>query len=438
MKKLLKLKRRGTAMPLAVVAIILLLAMGVGLLNLGFNGRIYSLRTASDIAARCAADAGLATALFEMNQKLQVKPYKEGTLPQAIDVMLPYSDEVCSYQVTGDLAGGYVITSLGQSGQAQRAVRATIGLQGAFMHAILTKRTLTLKPGTTIDGYNSGDLEDKDVDISIGSQSTADSSIILNTGVTVNGDVFIAGGDIDTVIKDLGATVTGSKYISAQEPLPTVMAPELTAKPAIDVTGQTVTLKPENSGTYPEIYLRQLVVTEGKGAKEVTTTTPSILEVTGGNVVLHLTGDIQLENSCEIVVREGSSLTIYTDGNIHCRNGSSINMEVPPEQAETLQIYTTGQGVQLLDIKAKSDFTGVIYAPNADVDIYAKGDAYGAIVANDFEYKAGGNFYYDEALQKKDTVNDEAVQFVVTRWHESPSGLSVSDLKCEPVTLPGQ
>ena len=66
MKKLLQSKRCGSAIPLVVVAIIMLLAMGVGLLSLGFNGRIYSLRTSSDIKARCAADAGLTMALFEM------------------------------------------------------------------------------------------------------------------------------------------------------------------------------------------------------------------------------------------------------------------------------------------------------------------------------------------------------------------------------------
>jgi hypothetical protein len=434
MKKLLKLKRRGTAIPLAVVAIILLLAMGVGLLNLGFNGRIYSLRTASDIAARCAADAGLTMALFEMNRKLQVKPYNEGTLPQAIDVMLPYSDEVCSYQVTGDLTSGYVITSFGQSGQAQRAVQATIGLQSAFNHAILTKQTLALKSGTIVDGYNSSDPFDTDIDISIGSQSASDSSIVLNNGTTVRGDVFVAG-NLDSAIKDLGATVSGDKYVSSPEPLPRVTAPALAGKGAISAAGTTVTLTPTDSGTYSSIDLQQSEIIV---KKKVINTVPAVLVVEGGDVVLHVTGDIQLGNSCEIVVKDGSSLTIYSDGNIHCRNGSGINTEAPPEQADTLQIYATGAGAQFFDIKAKSEFTGIIYAPDADVDLYANGDAYGSIIARDFEYKAGGNFYYDEVLQKKDTVNDEAVQFVVTRWHESPSGLSVSDLECEPVTLPGQ
>jgi hypothetical protein len=140
--------------------------------------------------------------------------------------------------------------------------------------------------------------------------------------------------------------------------------------------------------------------------------------------VLHLTGDIQLENSCEIVVKEDSSLTIYIDGNIHCRNGSSINMEAPSEQAETLQIYTTGQDKQFIDVKAKSEFTGIIYAPDDDVVLYAKGDAYGSVVAKSFDYKAGGNFHFDEALRDDVSIDDEAVIFVVNRWYESAPAFS--------------
>jgi len=428
MNKLLKSKRRGSALPLAVVAMIVLMMMGVGLLSLGFNSRTFSIRMTSDIEARCAADAGLAAALFEMNEKLKVKPWNDSTLPQAIDVTLPYSDEVCSYRVTGNLAGGYVIQSLGKSGNANRGVQATIGLQSAFNHAILTKQSLTLKSGTVVDGYNSLDPADTDISVDIGSQSGSTSSVILNAGSTVKGDVFVApGSDLDSAIKDLGAIVSGDKYASAPEPLPTVVAPVLADKGSISAIGATVAITPAESGTYSSINLQQLSTTEGKGANAVTTTTPSILEVSGGDVVLHLTGDIQLGNSCEVLIKEGSSLTIYTDGNIHCRNGSAINSENPPEAADTLQIYATGTTKQFFDVKAKSDFTGIIYAPDADVVLYAKGDAYGSIIAEDFNYMAGGNFYYDEALQKKNTVNDDAVVFVVTRWQETK--LTDSDFK---------
>jgi hypothetical protein len=418
MKKLLKSKRCGSAIPLVVVAIIILLAMGVGLLSLGFNGRIYSLRTASDIEARCAADAGLEMALFEMNEKLKVKPWNDSTLPEAINVKLPYSDEVCSYKVTGNLAGGYTVRSLGQSGDANRSISATIRLQSGFSHAILTKNQLVLKSGTVVDGYNSLDPTDTEFVVDIGSQSNANDSVILNMGVVVNGDVFVdIGANLDDAIKGAG-TVTGNKYTSPPEPLPLVIAPDLDPKPAIDATGKTITLTPTDSGTYPEIYLHQLV------DKKTKTITPSVLEVSGGDVVLHMTGDIQLENSCEIIVKPGSTLTIYTDGNIHSRNGSSISTENPPEAATSIQIYTTGQDKQFIDIKAKSEFTGTIYAPDDDVVLYAKGNAYGSIIADSFNYMAGGNFYFDEALRDDVSIDDEAVVFVVNRWYESAPAFS--------------
>ena len=164
-----------------------------------------------------------------------------------------------------------------------------------------------------------------------------------------------------------------------------------------------------------------------------TTGDPGILEISGGDVVLHVTGDIQLGQGCEIIVKDGSTLKIYTDGDIVCANGSSINTEAPPEEAATLQLFATGEGTQFFDVKAKSEWTGTIYAPDADVVLYAGGDVYGSVVAHDFEFKAGGNFHYDKALQKKNTVTDDAVVFVVTRWYESPAKLLTAEMQAEPM-----
>jgi hypothetical protein len=147
--------------------------------------------------------------------------------------------------------------------------------------------------------------------------------------------------------------------------------------------------------------------------------------------VLYITGDIQLGQACEIVVRDDSTLTLYVDGDIHCREGSGVNTESPPEKAATLKLYGTGQDAQDFDIKAKSKWTGVVYAPNADMDLYAGADAYGSIVAKTFEFKAGGDYHYDEALKEVD-VDDEGVHFVVKRWYEGNAELSKLDLKSTP------
>ena len=410
MKKLLQSKKRGSAIPLAVVACLILLAMGTGLLSLGLSSRIFSIRTTSDISARCAADAGLTMALFRMNKELQVKPWDDSTLPQAIDEKLPNCDAVFSYTVTGDLANGYIIKSVGRSDQAQRTVSATLELRGLFEYAILTKETMILKADTLVDGYNSQDPLDIDVEVDISTQSTADASIVLNTGVTVKGDVIVGfGGDPDTVIKDLGATTGLQLSGTVEEPLPQIIPPAL-PDTGVDIiaTGETVTLSPADNGQYGNI-------TVVKGG------TVGVLEISG-DVVLYITGNIDLGESCELVVKDNSSLTIYIDGDIHCRTNSAINAEYPPEEPSKFQIYGTAEVQQSFDIKAKNNWSGTIYAPNADVILYAKADFYGSVVSNSFELKAGGNYHYDEALRKV-SIEDAGVRFLVKRWYEGNSKL---------------
>lgn len=400
-------------MPLAMLAIMILLAMGVGLLNMGLTSRTYSARSAADIAARCGADAGLAKALFEMNEKLKTEPWSDGVLPIMINQPLSSCDATFSYEVVPS-AGGYVIGCVGKAGNAERQIYATIELQGLFEHAILTKSSLVLKSGTTVDGYNSDNPFDVDADVDIGTQSTASMSVYLNMGVDVDGSVIVGvGGDPDTVIKDLGATTEGKYAATMNDPLPQITPPSLTVIGSdISAKGETVTLTPTDNGQYTSISLK-------KGGGDV-----GILEVTGGDVVLYITGDIDLGQSCEIVINDDATLTLYVDGDIHCDENSGVNSEAPPEKASTLKLYGTSDSSQDFDIKAKSQWTGVIYAPNADIDLYANGDAYGSVVANTFEFKAGGAYHYDEALRNVET-DDEGVRFVVTRWHEGDFDTSI-------------
>lgn len=407
-RKTMRYKRPGSALVLVTIAVVLLTLIGVGLLQVGLGSRLLAIGSVHKIKAWSAADAGLTMAIYEMNEKLKVKPWDDSSLPDATNVNLPNCDGVCSYTVSGNLGSGYSITSTGESGRAQKTVITTIELKGLFDNAILTKADLTLKSGTLINGYNSQNPLDTSTDADIGTQSTADSSIILNSGVVVNGDVRVGlGGDPDTTIKDLGATVAGAKYGAPEnDPLPEITVPAglFYMGKTIDAKGSTVTIGPADSGTYTGIELKS-------------TGPPGILQIDGGAVELHITGDIDLGQSCEIVVKNGSSLTLYVDGNIDCRENSGINVENPAKEAETLKLFATGGNTQYFDVKANSEWVGVIYAPNADVDLYANGDVYGSITANNFSFKAGGNYHYDRAL-KKVSIEDEGVRFVIKRWKE--------------------
>ena len=401
-KNWLQTKRDGFTIPLVMSAIVLLLLIGGSLLSMGTTRRIYAVRTGSQIKARCAADAGVTQALFEMNQQLKLNPWDDSSLPKASNEILPNTDATYSYTVTGDLLTGYTIESIGNCGISEKIIHCALELQGPFEHAILTKKGLVLKNGTLIQGYNSLNPWDNNIDIKVITQSTLPESIILHNGVGVLGDVAVGvGGNVDTVIKDLGASTQNRYALVKNLELPLIPPPELPGKASdIKVHGKTFKIEPKDSGQYNNINV-------GHNGNT------GVLEVEGGDVVLYVTGDITLGQNCEIVIKEDSSLTLYLDGDMVAGNNAGINNEGSPS---SLKIFGTSSDQQSLILKAKSETLGAIYAPNATVAVYAKSDLRGSIIADSFELKAGGNFYYDKALSEVSI--EEAIRFVIARWSE--------------------
>lgn len=422
MSKPLQSRKRGSAVPLAVFAVILMLAIGVSLLSLGANMRIYATRDGQQIQARCAADSGLAKALWELNERLKTNPaevdaaMKQTASPDSPALLgteneaLPYCEATFSYNTTSASvfaalgAQGLTIESVGTSGSATAKVYALAGLKGLFDSAVLVREKISLMPNTLVKGYNSADPSDTDFDVRIGTTSTQAGSITLSSGTVVDGDVFAGvGGNPETVIAP-GGTITGSKYaLDTEPPLPAITAPPLPAMGTpLSAAGTTVTLGPDGSGTYTEIGLSQSAL-------------PGVLEIQGGDVVLHITGNINIGNGCEVVVRPGSSLTLYVDGNIIADNSVGFNNQAG--NVKDFQLYATGSN-QVFNFKAESSVFGIVYAPDVDMIIYPNAEIRGAIVGNNVTFKSGAAFYYDEALRDNVSAYDVGARFTVKRWRE--------------------
>ena len=395
MKSQLKLKKRGSAIPLAMVAVLILLAMGTGLLSLGWHSRSNSIRTTTDIVARCAADAGLTKALFEMNEKLKVEPWNGSSLPLETEISLPNCDAVYSYTVTGDINNGYIVESTGNSGQAQRTVSCTLQLRGPFEAAIFTENGIELKNSAVVDWYN---YTADDRIMQIGTNSIVPGSIGLKNSATVNGDVVVGvGGDPSIVISNYGATITGdTRALTERYEMPPITLPEwLESMPSSGVIQNETTIS--SSGKYSGINL---------GNSETIT-------ISGG-ITLYITGDIILGNSAELGIENNSSLILYLDGNFEGKNSSTVNNLT--QNAKNLQIYGL-DNCETMIFKNSTDFYGAIYAPNADVIMNNSATIYGAVIAKSFEQKNSGTFNYDVLLRDV-SINDEALYFTITNWCE--------------------
>ncbi len=395
MKKLLKLKKRGSAITLVMLVVVLLISTGMGLLNLGLKSRTISIRTTSDIAARCAADAGLTKALFEMNEQLKIKPWNDSTLPLETQISLPNFDAVYSYTVTVD-SGSYTILSTGTSGQYQRTVSCTLQLQGPFEAAIFTEGFIDLANSTEVDWYN---YDASDANMKVGTNSIADGSVDLANSAVIRGDVVVGvGGDTDTAI-ELGNSAiiegTTSTLSEEMELLPITVPEAIDSLASSGIINNNTTIS--SSGKYSSIDL---------GNSETV--------IIDGDVILYIIGDITLGNSAELQIEPDASLTLYLGGDFEGKNSSSVNNET--EDPGSLQIYGL-DSCEELRFKNSSDFYGTIYAPNADVIMNNSANVYGAVVAETFDMRNSGVFMYDASLRDA-SVNEELVRFEIDRWHE--------------------
>ena len=396
MNKIVLLKNRGTALPLALIATVLLLTIGTSILSLGLNGRIYSIRNASDISARCAADAGLTKALYEMNQKLQSKSlFINYELPTEINTRLSNCDATFDYTVT-KVSDGYVVKATGNAGQAERTVQCLLRQQSPFDAAIFTDGSITLHNSGEVDWYN---YDSDDVNFKVATNSTKNGSVSLKNSSLINGDVAVGpGSDPDDVISaSSGAKIEGETSSLPEErdlELPTVPFWLQYLPSDGKIKSDTVLY---HSGKYSEIDL--------KSNNKITVV---------GDIILYVTGDLILGNSAELEIAEDSSLTLYLEGDIESKNSSKINNETKIPQ--NLQIYGL-EGCDKMNFKNSSDFYGTIYAPNADIIVHNSVDIYGSIVSNSFDLRSSGKFWYDASLRDED-FSSVPTTLVVTSWQE--------------------
>lgn len=393
---LIKSKRKGSALVLAILAIMTLFVMGGGLLALGLNSRVYYVRTSSDMTARCAADAALAKALYEINQKFQAGDLS--VLPQETDTQLEGCDATYSYQIIQQDDGGYVIQATGTSNGALRTVQADLKISNPFDFAVFTQENLTMKNSATIDWYNYDGYE---APLKVGTNSTEDSAVTLKSSAEIYGDVVVgpSGEPSDVIDKSSSAKIYGDTYAQTQPSvLPSVQVPtylqELTSGGEL-TTDATISA----SGKYDGINLGN--------SKNLTVRGP---------VELYITGDVTLNNSAKIEVDDSvpnSSLTIYFAGDLEAKNSSEINNKTKaPRKFKLYGLDTT----RSLDFKNSSELHGVVYAPKADIVYHNSVDIYGSIVGNSMEIRNSATLYYDASL--RDMNDDATVSLTVGRWRE--------------------
>lgn len=427
--------RKGVVLPLVIMIGVCLAILGLGLIQLGLSSRLMAALTEAGITARAAADAGLTRAVYEMNSR-----FVYGTPPDS--AWLPYDSGVVKQDqanaryefwidppftdpATGDRY--WPVRSTGTSGREVRTVYALAGLTNLFDYGLIVTDSIDLKQNTLVDGYDS-DLgvyggTNQLGPVKIGTTyGGVDPMIWLRNNVTVTGDVLVGvGGDPSEIIRPLGTPgpTTGPRYNLPEpwefEPINVTVPPDAPYMGSIDAGSSwdaTDSLRIGIPGV--PTYFRYDNINVPMGHKLIFV----------GPVEIRVAGNIILNNSAEMFVGDPmdltvpSSLIIYLDGNLRAGNSNGINnlSRIPAN----FWLYGTGLPYQDWDIQNSGDFYGVYYGPNADIEIYAKGEVFGSVSGWRFVLKADpgsdNGLHYDVALAD---LHQYDTGFAIDRWWET-------------------
>ncbi|ELZ61425.1 MULTISPECIES: DUF7289 family protein [Halorubrum] len=165
---------------------------------------------------------------------------------------------------------------------------------------------------------------------------------------------------------------------------------------------------------------------------------PTKVRVVGdGKARIHVGGDLALEGASEVTVDDDAELRVFHDepgGDIDIGDGdddTGITVSTGTnEPANSFWLFSNADSLEFDGDDAPVDLTGVVYAPNAEVDD-AKGDVVirGALTVDGFDDLDDARFTmrYDEALATAEVFDEVEQVPTINYLHVSTQEIRIED-----------
>jgi hypothetical protein len=125
-------------------------------------------------------------------------------------------------------------------------------------------------------------------------------------------------------------------------------------------------------------------------------------------------GDFRLSGQAELnIVGANAYLKIYIGGDLDLTGQGVLNDEQNPEGFQVWGTASSAVG-QSIKVAGNGDFAGILYAPNADVQMHGNGNISGAVVGDNITMSGNAAFHYDVNLKNL----DDDGSFSISRWRE--------------------
>lgn len=397
-------KQEGSTIIIALIAIIVLSGVSAAFLSISVYRNREAVSAFNAVRAFYTAEAGVGASIAEITADTDYDSDGMGNVSGSFDSG--------SYSVTAVDDGNdiWTVTSTGTYDAIPRGIEAVIGRKtnSPFTKGAFGSVSLSMSGNCWSDSYDS-DAGTYDSQVS-GDHANENGSVGSNGNIVIDGNAVVNGDATpgpDNSVSG-GGSVTGSTVPANEE---TEVAPYIYTPPpgtpsSLILSGGTTTLA---AGTYHYASIQisghaKLILGENDGDE----------------LTIYVDGDILISGQGEITISTGASVTIHHGGTtVHVgdpdlkMSGQGITNDngLP----STLIIYSAADQI---DISGKSDFHGVIYAPNAIIDFAGNADFYGSMTGSQI-LAAGsgkGGLHYDEALARLNIEGQEG--FEIKSWRE--------------------
>jgi hypothetical protein len=119
-----------------------------------------------------------------------------------------------------------------------------------------------------------------------------------------------------------------------------------------------------------------------------------------------------LSNSNLLIDATGGPVEIYGTGDFELNSNSTVT--TLSDQAKDISLYLTGdtdaKPAPLISFKSNSEFTGTIYAPEADIALSSNFEVFGAVMAESVKLESNASVHFDEDLMYLDGVEPDYEQ----------------------------
>lgn len=323
----------------------------------------------------------------------------------------------------------------------EKWTRVTLGGRSLFTFGLLARNKITAAGGAEFDSWVSDPDNDDSTppipwsaavaksNITIAAAATGSAAVTLNPSAIVYGKVAVGtnSGSAITYGAQTGAGVnsnaglyqgwgtkvgvkgsmpSASNPFLAADSLATGMTAsfETTAAPGgvtlaanyvlpRSVSGPPWYLSEESIGTTGGTTILQMSKFTVEGAATVTIKGDVTLVLPPSGVET-----LKVTASGKIALESGATLKIYTPGNIDISGAGVVNPSAP----KSVQIWSTraeGSMGQTINLGGSGNYSGILYAPDAVLNVPGGTNFFGAAVAYNANFTGSGKFHFDESLK---------------------------------------